>query len=226
MLWGRSSPQLPNPGAQSRIGQSSSACAVPGEQPTHLSAAALWLVSGPCWICAPKAVWQDVSVPLPVPQGTLFPAQTLSFSPLLGGAGTSPSNLEAQPWKPAKLPAGRRGAGLRTPCCRAALSLCPRSGSLGAWEGLAAVGWGDMEQSPQNIGLSLTAEPCSAKKQVCRALLPCSYGSTSQEGHLPCCCSPRGVTGHPWLWGTGSAAGWEGKWLRRESLGVVLPPFP
>lgn len=101
------------------------------------------------------------------------------------------------------------------------MSLCSGTAPLGAWEGLAAVGWGDVEQSPQNICLSLTAEPCSAEKQVCRTLLPCSYGSTSQEGHLPCSCSPRGVTGHPWLWGTGSAAGWEGKWVRRESLGVV-----
>lgn len=49
LLWGRSSPQLPNPGAQSRTEQSSGAgaCAVPGEQATRLSAAALWLLSGP-----------------------------------------------------------------------------------------------------------------------------------------------------------------------------------
>lgn len=83
--------------------------------------------------------------------------------------------------------------------CRAAWSLCPGSGPPGAREGLAAAGWGDLEQSPQNICLSLTAEPCSAEKRVCRALLACNYSSTSQEGHLPCCCNPHGVTGHPWL---------------------------
>lgn len=67
-----------------------------------------------------KAVWRDASVPLPALQGACFPTQTPAFSLLLGRAGTSPSGSEAQPLKPAKFPASRRGAGLHAPCCRAA----------------------------------------------------------------------------------------------------------
>lgn len=73
-------PQLPNPGAHSRVGQSSGAgaCTVP-ENHLHIC---LQLLCPP-WICPPKAVWGDASV--------LLPART--FSPLLGRDGTSPGNL-------------------------------------------------------------------------------------------------------------------------------------
>lgn len=59
------------------------------------------------------------------------------------------------------------------------MSWYPGSGLLRAWEQLAAA-WGDIEQSPQNIHLSPSAEPCSAGNQVCRTLLPCSCGSMAR----------------------------------------------
>lgn len=81
----------------------------------------------------------------------------------------------------------------------------------GLGKGLQQLG-GDIEQSPQNIHLSPSAEPCSAGNQVCRALLPCA--------------AAVGVPGHPQPWGMISPVGWEGKWVCRESLGVVLGLCP
>lgn len=79
LLWGRSNPHLPNPGAQSRAGQSSGAGACTGPENSLQSVCSC---SAP-WICSPKAVWGHASV--------LLPART--FSPLLGRDGTSPGNL-------------------------------------------------------------------------------------------------------------------------------------
>lgn len=74
-----------------------------------------------------------------------FPARTPSFSPLLGRASTSPSSLEAQLWKPAKLPASRRGTGL--------------------WRGA----------EPTKHLLEHHCRALSAKQQVHKALPPRSY---------------------------------------------------
>lgn len=104
--------------------------------------------------------------------------------PLLGGADTSPSSSEAQPRKPAQLLASRRAA---------AWSLCPGSGPPEAWEGLAAVGHG---AEPTKHLLEPCCRTLLSQKEG-SALLPCSYGSASQKGHLRCHCSPCGVTGHP-----------------------------
>lgn len=80
-----------------------------------------------------------------------------------------------------------------------ALSWCPESGLLRAWEGLRAV-WRDIDQRPQNIHLSPSAEPCSAGNQVCRALLPCSCGSRARLSPV-LLLQLWGLPGHPWLWG-------------------------
>lgn len=76
-------PQLPNPGAHSRVGQSSGAGAYTlGLVPENHLHICLQLLCPP-WICPPKAVWGDASV--------LLPSRT--FSPLLGRDDTSPGNL-------------------------------------------------------------------------------------------------------------------------------------
>lgn len=145
---GRLNPHFPNPGAQSRIGQSSGvgACSVPGDQPAHLSAAALWLFFGPCWIYTPNAEWGDASVPLPTPQDTFQPEHPVSLLCLAGPAPAPPA------WRPS-------------------------SGNLQnsrlAGEGQAC----DVEQSPQNICLSIPAEPCQPNSKYTKLCCPAAMES-------------------------------------------------
>lgn len=101
---------------------------------------------------------------LPYKAQAFLPKHQLSLFCLVGPA-TSPSGSESQPLKHAELQLAGEGEA----CVHCAMFLA----HWGLGKSLQQRAGGDMEQSPQNICLSLTAEPCSADKasvQSCAGL--------------------------------------------------------